>query len=154
VEVVYSQCGNIAQGVGKKSTCIAADGGGEHLFGTCKTVANYDPNRIPSDADFSNNYCLGYIEALTSALQKVHQYYAAVFQNLKYPIRDNETSKRYLATTVLLGHDICLTRNLNPKIIAMVFVKHGQQHPELLTRSSFEFADSALFETFNCAKPH
>jgi Rap1a immunity proteins len=106
-----------------------------------------------SQAVYGGGRCLGFIEALLPALHGIHQHYEIAFPNLKYPF-DEVTLKRYMASTVTVGQDVCLAGNVSPYIAAKIISKYGTDHPEYLTLPFWDFASSALQSAYPCDRPH
>jgi hypothetical protein len=57
---------------------------------------------------------------------------------------DEAFAKKYIATTIFLGPDVCFPDGLTPKIAAMILEKYGAEHPEQLTTNPQSFANLAF----------
>lgn len=132
--------------------CMAAPISSTELIQHCSPLANQTGAKIPVERTTQAFYCAGFIEALTFSLKKIHQYYQASFPNLTYPIRDQATANRYIATSVLLGPDVCFPQQLTPQIVARIIVKYGRDNPAKLTELPWDFASSALLNAYPCNK--
>ena len=86
-----------------------------------------------------------------TTLQHIHDVYKAQFPNLRYPIADEETAKRYVAWGLLLGPDVCLPPSLTTGIAAQIIVKYAKDNPQKLTNSEWRFASFALWDAYPCS---
>lgn len=105
------------------------------------------------EANHSGGRCFGFIEALLPGLNAIHQHYELAFPHLKYPIRDQATANRFIATGLLVGTNVCMPRQTTPYAIAKIIVNYGNAHTEQLNEGSFfQFSSQALAVAYSCAK--
>jgi hypothetical protein len=92
-------------------------------------------------------YCVGYLTALHSALQRIHADYRRQFANYGN-MKDEAFVKGWFAAQILLGPDVCFPSKILPKTMAMIIAKHGREHPNELTSDMFTFAGLAFMEAY------
>jgi Rap1a immunity proteins len=110
-----------------------------------------DPNALsranPNDL-ISISYCIGFLEALITSLERLHSLYDADFPDPSKLRTDETTAKRYIATVLLVGPDVCFPEGITPKIAAMIIEKYGKEHPEQLTDHPQKFANLAFASAY------
>jgi hypothetical protein len=96
-------------------------------------------------------YCLGFLDALTTSLQRLHNLYEAEFPDLTRLRTDEVTVKKFIAMTLLVGPDVCFPEGLTSKIAPLILVKYGRDHPEQLTDHPQKFANLAFAYAYPCS---
>jgi hypothetical protein len=128
---------------------------GAFLLDQCRPLASLrgepDPSTLsklnPSDV-MAMSYCAGFLDALITSLKGIHNLYVGQFPDASLIQTDTATAKRFMATTILLGPDVCVPKGLTPRISAMILEKHGREHPEDLTQDEQSFANFAFMEAY------
>jgi hypothetical protein len=127
------------------------------LVDQCRPLASLrgdDQSAIAKSApgDFAKiAYCSGFLEALFYKLQQNHDLYSAMFPDLRLLKTDEAFAKRYVATVLLIGLDVCVPHALTPRIAAMIIEKHAREHPEELTNDMVSFANVAFASAYPAA---
>lgn len=94
------------------------------------------------------SYCAGFLDALIASLQRLHNLYDATFPDPRLLKTDDATGKRYVATALLVGLDVCFPDGMTSKIAAMIIEKYGKEHPERLTDNPQIFAQLAFADAY------
>jgi hypothetical protein len=95
-------------------------------------------------------YCVGFLDSFSVTLRKVSEYFDAVFGDKT--LTDEETVRKYLGISLFLAPRACLPENVTPRILAIVLLKYGRDHPRELTDDMYHFAGRAFSSTYSCPK--
>jgi len=117
---------------------------GAFLYEACNALASApeDLANVTSGQMFKAAWCGGYLTALHAELTKLHEYYKA-FPNYGH-WGDDDITKKYLASQLMLGADVCFPKDVRPKTLAMIISEYGRKNPNQLSSDMSLFAGWAL----------
>lgn len=96
-------------------------------------------------------HCLGFVEAAATGMIRSHELYSFLFPNLKdSDLRTETIGKRYVATALLAGFDVCIPEKTSIQILTMLVVKYINENPTSLSSSAWSITNYALAGAYTC----
>lgn len=100
-------------------------------------------------------HCLGFVEAAATGMKSSHELYRLLFPNLREDdLKDERIGKRYVATALLAGLDVCIPERTTVQILVMLIVKRINEDPTSLSSSPWIIINDALARRWSAWLPH